>query len=36
MYLENSVFNARYIEPNISWYVSYFRGNKLDFKKIFP
>lgn len=28
MYLENSVFNARYIEPNISWYVSYFRGNR--------
>ncbi|WP_236035810.1 radical SAM protein [Helicobacter turcicus] len=28
MYLENPVFNARYIEPNISWYVSYFRGNR--------
>ena len=27
-YLTNPVFNARYIQPNIQWYVSYFRGKR--------
>ena len=27
-YLTNLVFNARYIQPNIQWYVSYFRGKR--------
>ncbi|WP_370522515.1 hypothetical protein [Helicobacter winghamensis] len=28
MFLESPVFMRRYIEPNISWYVNYFRGNR--------
>ena len=27
-YLTNPVFNARYIQPNSQWYVSYFRGKR--------
>ena len=27
-YLTNPVFNARYIQPNIQWYVSYFCGKR--------
>lgn len=28
MFLGNPIFNARYIEPNVSWYATYFRGNR--------
>ncbi len=27
-YLVNPVFHARYIQPNIQWYISYFRGKR--------